>query len=100
MQLPSLQTVRTFLLTASVITITIGGTLYGAELKSKQEVKQANEKREQATIDEKIESLQTMRANLVAKKATVEKQLQDLEARMEEKKRKGPVARGGSSTES
>lgn len=62
--------------------------------------KQANEKREQAAIDDKIESLQTMRANLVSKKMTVEKQLQDLEARMEEKKRKGLVSRGGSSTES
>ncbi|KAL1965195.1 hypothetical protein VTN77DRAFT_5949 [Rasamsonia byssochlamydoides] len=85
------QVVRTGLLTTAVVTTTIIGTLWGAELKTKQEVQQANEKREQATIDEKIESLQNMRANLVAKKATVEKQLQDLEARIEEKKRKGLI---------
>jgi hypothetical protein len=38
--MPSMKTVRTILLTAAVTTITIGGTLYGAELKSKQEARQ------------------------------------------------------------
>jgi hypothetical protein len=50
---------------------------------------QAIEKRQQATIDEKIGTLQSMRADLITKKVTVEKQLQDLETRMKEKKRKG-----------
>jgi hypothetical protein len=53
---------------------------------------QATEKREQATIDEKIESLQTMRTTLISKRVAVEKQLRDLEARMEEKKRKGLIS--------
>lgn len=33
---PSMRTIKTALLTAAVTTITIGGTLYGAELKTQQ----------------------------------------------------------------
>lgn len=40
MKAPSPLAVRTFVLTAAVTTITIGGTLFGAELKSKQEARQ------------------------------------------------------------
>ncbi|KAH8705595.1 hypothetical protein BGW36DRAFT_285461 [Talaromyces proteolyticus] len=86
---PSAKATRTFLLTASIVSITIGGSLYGAELKSKQEKKQIIEKDHQATFDEKIQSLQSARQVLVSKKLAVEKQLQDLEIRIAERSRKG-----------
>lgn len=38
--MPSVQTVRRVILTAAVVTTTIAGTLYGAGLKTEQEVKQ------------------------------------------------------------
>ncbi|KAL2003545.1 hypothetical protein VTN02DRAFT_3435 [Thermoascus thermophilus] len=92
--MPSVQTVRRVILTAAVTTTTIAGTLYGAGLKTEQEVKQTSQKRQEATIDDRIASLQAMRNNLLSQKNTVEKQIRDLNARIEEKKRKGIVGVG------
>lgn len=47
------------------------------------------QKRQEATIDERISSLQTIRASLTTKKEMVEKQILDLDARIEAKKEKG-----------
>lgn len=43
----------------------------------------------EASIDERIASLRGMRQNLAAKKELVERQINDLDARIEERKRKG-----------
>ncbi|KAL2007473.1 hypothetical protein VTN00DRAFT_8911 [Thermoascus crustaceus] len=97
--MPSVQTTRRIILTAAVTTTTIAGTLYGAGLKTEQEIKQTSQKRQEATIDDRIESLQTMRNNLLSKKNTVEKQIRDLDARIKEKKRKGIVGAGSAGGE-
>ncbi|RAO66887.1 uncharacterized protein BHQ10_002899 [Talaromyces amestolkiae] len=78
-----------YVYTAAAITITIGGSLYGAELASKQEKKKLAQKDHDATFDEKIEALQTARGILISKKNTVEKQLLELEERIAERARKG-----------
>ncbi|EED15373.1 conserved hypothetical protein [Talaromyces stipitatus ATCC 10500] len=78
-----------YVYTAAAVTITIGGSLYGAELATKQEKKKLTQRDYEATFEEKIEALQTARGILVSKKATVEKQLHELEERIEERARKG-----------
>ncbi|OKL61753.1 hypothetical protein UA08_02895 [Talaromyces atroroseus] len=75
--------------TAAAVTITIGGSLYGAELKTKQDKQKTAKKDHEATFDEKIQSLKSAREILVSKKHNVERQLQELEERMAEKARKG-----------
>jgi len=56
---------------------------------------QTTQKQKEATIDDRIESLQVMRANLLSQKNTVEEQIRKLDARIEEKKRKGIGVGGG-----
>ncbi|OJJ43071.1 hypothetical protein ASPZODRAFT_74964 [Penicilliopsis zonata CBS 506.65] len=87
--MPSPQTVRRLILTGAVTSITIAGTLYGAGLKTNTEVAQTTQKRREATIESKLEVLRETRTTLVSKKDMVEKQLRDLEARIEDRKRKG-----------
>jgi len=100
--MPSPKIIKTFLYTVAVVSITIGGSLYGAELKSKTETRETNEKLERASLDEKIGALRSSRAALVAKKIMVEKQIQDLETKIEKKRRKNmqasPPASGASSS--
>lgn len=50
---------------------------------------QQNQKSREATLDERIATLQGIRENLSSKKHLVQKQLEDLDARIEDKKRKG-----------
>ncbi|KAB8201119.1 hypothetical protein P875_00076140 [Aspergillus parasiticus SU-1] len=85
----STQKARRLILTTAVVSITIAGTLYGAGIKTEQEVTQTVQKKEEASIDERIASLRGMRQNLAAKKELVERQINDLDARVEERKRKG-----------
>ncbi|OXV11316.1 hypothetical protein Egran_00925 [Elaphomyces granulatus] len=83
---PSIRTIKTALLTAAVTTITIGGTLYGAELKTqKTSQDQRQQQSEEITMEEKLHSLRSARDVLVSKKGAVEKQLRDFEARVEER---------------
>lgn len=49
----------------------------------------SSQKRQEVTIDERLKSLQSMRENLNSKKLMVEKQLQDLDKRIEEKRERG-----------
>lgn len=51
--------------------------------------KQTVQQRQEATIGDQIASLQTLREGLTAKKQMVEKQIRDLDARIQEKKEKG-----------
>ncbi|EEA22701.1 hypothetical protein TMatcc_001544 [Talaromyces marneffei ATCC 18224] len=86
-----------YVYTAAAVTITIGGSLYGAELATKQQKKKLAQKEHEATFDEKIQALQTARGILVSKKNTVEKQLHELEERIAERARKGiPSTSNGS----
>ncbi|KAJ5180083.1 hypothetical protein N7492_003293 [Penicillium capsulatum] len=84
----STQKVRRLVLTAAVTSITIAGTLYGAGLKTNQEVAENNQKRREATFDEQMSSLQGMRSNLTARKGMIETQLRDLDARIQEKQKR------------
>ncbi|EAW08836.1 uncharacterized protein ACLA_097770 [Aspergillus clavatus NRRL 1] len=75
-------------LAAAVTSITIAGTLYGAGMKTEQEVVKIQKSRE-ASIDERITSLQATRQNLMSKKELVERQIDDLERRIQERTQKG-----------
>ncbi|KAH8431562.1 uncharacterized protein LDX57_009224 [Aspergillus melleus] len=79
---------KRLVLTAAVTSITIAGTLYGAGLKSGQEATQAAQKAREISIDERISALRNTRQELMGKKDLVEKQMRDLEVRIEERKRK------------
>ncbi|KAL4772685.1 hypothetical protein BDW60DRAFT_186755 [Aspergillus nidulans var. acristatus] len=81
--------VKKLVLTGAVTAVTIAGTLYGAGLKTQQEVSQQTQKAREITLDERIASLQSTRQVLVGKKELVEKQMRDLDARIEERKQKG-----------
>ncbi|KAL4989416.1 hypothetical protein BDW68DRAFT_156735 [Aspergillus falconensis] len=87
--LNSPQKVKKLILTGAVTAVTIAGTLYGAGLKTQQEVSQHTQKTREITLDERIASLQSTRQVLMGKKELVEKQMRDLDARIEEKKQKG-----------
>ncbi|KAJ0424335.1 hypothetical protein BJY00DRAFT_260994 [Aspergillus carlsbadensis] len=80
---------RRLVLAGAVTAITIAGTLYGAGLKTEQEVAQKAQKSREVTIDERIAVLRDLRQNLVGKKDLVEKQMHDLDAKIEERKQKG-----------
>ncbi|PYH91933.1 hypothetical protein BO71DRAFT_401013 [Aspergillus ellipticus CBS 707.79] len=86
--MPSPQTIRRFALTGAVVSITIAGSLYGAGIKTDQQVAQQSQKAGEITIDERISGLQGMRQNLMSKKELVEKQLRDLDVKIEERKMK------------
>ncbi|KAL4746702.1 hypothetical protein BDW72DRAFT_197445 [Aspergillus terricola var. indicus] len=87
--LNSPQKVKKLVLTGAVTAVTIAGTLYGAGLKTQQEVSQQTQTAREITVDERIASLQSTRQVLVSKKELVEKQMRDLDARIEERKQKG-----------
>ncbi|KAL4782697.1 hypothetical protein BJX76DRAFT_358666 [Aspergillus varians] len=80
--------VKRFVLAGAVTATTIAGTLYGAGLKTEREVAQHVQKAREITLDERIASLQSTRQNLVGKKELVEKQIHDLEAKIDERKQK------------
>ncbi|KAL4870393.1 hypothetical protein BDV12DRAFT_165888 [Aspergillus spectabilis] len=81
--------VKRLVLAGAVTAITIAGTLYGAGLKTEQQVVQRVQKAQEVTLNEQIASLQSMRKNLIGKKELVEKQIQDLDAKVNERKNKG-----------
>jgi hypothetical protein len=47
------------------------------------------QKSREATFNEQIASLQSMRKNLIGKKELVERQIEDLDAKVKERKNKG-----------
>lgn len=108
--------VKRLILTTAVVSITITGTLYGAGLKTNEEIAQVRanpldrrypptcsiceviakpaptqtkKRQEESTFDEQYKALQGMRSNLVARKGILENQIQDLDARVLEKQQKG-----------
>ncbi|KAG2026174.1 hypothetical protein GB937_002324 [Aspergillus fischeri] len=87
--MPAPRNVPKLVLAAAVTSITIAGTLYGASVKTEQEVTKTVQKSREATIDERIASLRAMRQNLASKKELVERQMDDLEKRIQERPQKG-----------
>ncbi|CAG8890383.1 unnamed protein product [Penicillium egyptiacum] len=81
--------IKRLVLTAAVVSITITGTLYGAGLKTNQEIAETAKQRQESTFDEQKTALQGMRSNLIARKGIIENQIRDLDARMLEKQQKG-----------
>ncbi|OQE42411.1 hypothetical protein PENCOP_c004G01649 [Penicillium coprophilum] len=81
--------IKRLVLTAAVVSITITGTLYGAGLKTKEEIAETAKQRQESTFDEQTKALQNMRANLVARRGIIENQIRDLDARVLEKQQKG-----------
>ncbi|KAA8643411.1 uncharacterized protein ATNIH1004_010180 [Aspergillus tanneri] len=82
------QKVKRIVLVAAVTSITIAGTLYGAGIKTERQVAQQAQKSREITIDERLASLRNMRQGLASKRELVAKQIDDLEARIEERRRK------------
>ncbi|KAL2844999.1 hypothetical protein BJY01DRAFT_184724 [Aspergillus pseudoustus] len=80
---------KRLVLSGAVTVITIAGTLYGAGLKTEKEVAKQIQRSREVTIDERIAALRDLRQNLVGKKDLVEKQIHDLDAKIEERKQKG-----------
>ncbi|KAJ5742713.1 uncharacterized protein N7511_011114 [Penicillium nucicola] len=81
--------VKRLVLTGAVTAITITGTLYGAGLKTNQEIAETVKQRQESTFDEQMKALQGMRSNLTARRGILENQIRDLDARMLEKQQKG-----------
>ncbi|KAJ5412712.1 hypothetical protein N7465_005017 [Penicillium sp. CMV-2018d] len=81
--------IKRLILTTAVVSITITGTLYGAGLKTNQEIAETAKQRQESTFDEQTKALQGMRSNLVARRGIIENQIRDLDARMLEKQQKG-----------
>ncbi|KAI2715102.1 hypothetical protein CBS147332_4756 [Penicillium roqueforti] len=81
--------IKRLILTTAVVSITITGTLYGAGLKTDQEIAETVKQRQQSTFDEQNKALQNMRSNLIARRGIIENQIRDLDARMLEKQQKG-----------
>ncbi|KAF2745944.1 hypothetical protein M011DRAFT_380165, partial [Sporormia fimetaria CBS 119925] len=82
------QAVRRWFLTGSVAAITIVGSIYGAGLKSKHEFKQEKQRIMEATPEEKLAQLETVRAELVLQKNQMDRKLQQVKARIAEKEQK------------
>ncbi|EKV10026.1 hypothetical protein Pdw03_8250 [Penicillium digitatum] len=81
--------IKRLILTTAVVSITITGTLYGAGLKTNQEIAEIAKQRQESTFDEQIKALQGMRSNLIARKGILENQIRDLDTRMLGKQLKG-----------
>jgi hypothetical protein len=71
----TLQTVRRWIMTGAVAAITITGTIYGAGLKGRQDVKQQKRQILEATPEERIAQLEVARAELVLKKNEMERKM-------------------------
>jgi uncharacterized protein YlxW (UPF0749 family) len=98
MSSPASQTVRRYILTGAVTAITVTGALYGAGLKTRQEVKQVRsttpsrqshfdiklqEKTAvtEASIEEKIAHLDTMKTKYLRQKQELQNRIDQLSAR-------------------
>ncbi|KAJ5484800.1 hypothetical protein N7539_004788 [Penicillium diatomitis] len=86
--MPSPQNVRRLVLTVAVTSITIASSLYGAGLKTNEEIAETTRKRQEATFEEQLAALQNMRSSLTSRKGLLEKQIRELDAKMEEKKQR------------
>jgi cell division protein FtsX len=75
MATPQVQAVRRWIMTGAVAAITVTGTLYGAGLKTDQEVKQERKRYQQASPEEIISQLQIARDDLVMKKNELERKI-------------------------
>ncbi|KAJ8108687.1 hypothetical protein OPT61_g7998 [Boeremia exigua] len=75
MATPQTQAVRRWIMTGAVTAITVTGTLYGAGLKTDQEVKKERERFQQAGPEEFIPQLQLVRDDLVMKRKEIERKI-------------------------
>ncbi|KLJ11609.1 hypothetical protein EMPG_13217 [Blastomyces silverae] len=86
---------RRIILTAGVTICTITGSLYGASLRIDRDAKKEAEKQRSATPAEKIQALEATREELVKRRASLEKQIGDLRARQESRRRNESVGSSG-----
>ncbi|KGY15143.1 hypothetical protein PABG_11922 [Paracoccidioides brasiliensis Pb03] len=86
---------RRIILTAGVTICTITGSLYGAGLKMNQDTKKKVERQLSATPAEKIQALQSVREKLVIRRSSLEKQIRDLQARQESRRRNESIGSSG-----
>ncbi|KAF2131133.1 hypothetical protein P153DRAFT_287962 [Dothidotthia symphoricarpi CBS 119687] len=77
----SLQTVRRWIMTGAVASITITGTMYGAGLKGQRDVKQERTRLQETSPEEMIAQLEVARADLVIKKNEMERKINNFTQR-------------------
>ncbi|KAF2464893.1 uncharacterized protein BDR25DRAFT_241340 [Lindgomyces ingoldianus] len=75
------QAVRRWIMTGAVAAITVTGTIYGAGLKTRQELKQEKRRVLEATPEERIAQLEVARSELVTKKNELERKMASVAAR-------------------
>ncbi|EEH09363.1 predicted protein [Histoplasma capsulatum G186AR] len=86
---------RRIILTAGVTICTIMGSLYGAGLKMDQDAKKEAERQRSATTAEKIHALEAAREVLVRRRTSLEKQINDLRTRQENRRRNENIGDSG-----
>ncbi|KAF7717873.1 Uncharacterized protein PECH_002729 [Penicillium ucsense] len=57
-------------------------------LKTNEEIAETTRKRQEATFEEQLAALQNMRSSLTSRRGLLEKQIRELDAKMEEKKQR------------
>ncbi|KAK3690588.1 hypothetical protein LTR37_019084 [Vermiconidia calcicola] len=77
----SSQSIRRYILTASVTAITVTGAWYGAGLKSRQEFKKEKTAALEATPAQKIEQLESTKFRLLQQKADLQTKIDRLSAK-------------------
>ncbi|KAF2203859.1 hypothetical protein GQ43DRAFT_365913 [Delitschia confertaspora ATCC 74209] len=75
------QTVRRWILTGSITAITVTGAIYGAQLKTRQELRQEKKKILEAGPEEQIAQLEGARSELITKKNELERKIATVSAR-------------------
>ncbi|EGC49879.1 predicted protein [Histoplasma capsulatum var. duboisii H88] len=86
---------RRIILTTGVTICTIMGSLYGAGLKMDQDAKKEAERQRSATTAEKIHALEAAREVLVRRRTSLEKQINDLRTRQENRRRNENIGDSG-----
>ncbi|KAF2190461.1 hypothetical protein K469DRAFT_559195 [Zopfia rhizophila CBS 207.26] len=75
------QAVRRWIWTGAITAITVTGAIYGAGLKSSQELKQEKKRLLEATPEQRIAQLEVARSELVTKKKELERKIAQVAAR-------------------
>ncbi|KAF1996153.1 hypothetical protein P154DRAFT_443843 [Amniculicola lignicola CBS 123094] len=75
------QAVRRVVWTGAIAAVTVTGSLYGAGLKSQIEFKGEKKRVIEATLEEKITSLENVRAGLITRKIELERKMDRFTAR-------------------
>lgn len=80
---------KTMILTGAFAAVAIVGAIYGAGLKTQEEIKQEKDKIAEASIEDRIRDLEARRSTLVSQRIPLERKLDGLRARMRAQAQEG-----------